>query len=264
MKRDKMILLVSGGIDSYIAWKYLNKPYTLFIDYGQPYINIEEKAVDILYPNTHKVKLQNLPSLNNNKIFIPARNIMLASIAIRFSSIIALGGVKDEICKDKSPLAFKKMSLILTEFNDNTVTVFSPIWHFTKSEAVKYHLDMYGEDGLRDTISCYSASRCNNCESCFRRSIALASNGIIEKDRIPTNKIIKQFINNIHIQPRLRLLDIVIGLRNFGFTINIVDAKDYKPNNEYTIVLGKTDVPLDDMSGNITNYESMQILSPVS
>ncbi len=208
---QKPVLLASGGIDSYITWHYLEKPQVIFVDYDQPYINIERQAIHKLYDNVVEIKISGLKPLTD--IYVPARNLMLASLALRHSNLIAMGGVKDEICRDKSPKAFKTMSAVLTMFNKTEVTVYSPIWHMTKSDAVKWYIDS-GLDinNLHDTVSCYSSDLCNNCESCFRRFVALAVNDVIEKDRLPADRIIKKYIRTLHIQPHGRDRDIVRAL----------------------------------------------------
>lgn len=214
-----MILLVSGGLDSYITWHYLDKPRVLFVDYGQPYIHIEQEAINKLYNNYEFIKLEGIPRLRTNKIFVPARNLMLATLAMRYSNDIALGGVKDEKCKDKSPKAFKIMSTVLTSFNDKETQIFSPVWHLTKAECVKYYIDNHNPENLKNTVSCYSTEICNNCESCFRRFVALAHNGIIETNRLPKDQIIKQFIKKINIQPHNRAWEIISSLTKTGYNI---------------------------------------------
>lgn len=221
-----MILLVSGGIDSYIAWNFLNRPKVLFVDYGQPYIGIEGLAVKKLYGDVEFVKLDGIASLRFDKVFVPARNLMLATLGLRYSTDIAFGGVKDEICKDKSPLAFKLMSGILSKFNDHSVNVFSPIWHFTKSDAVRYFIENFDSRLLSDTVSCYSVDVCNNCESCFRRFVAMAFNGLFEPSRLPKDEIVCEFIKNLNLQPCNRAFEIVVALCRSGYNVGLEFVDD--------------------------------------
>lgn len=215
-----MVLLASGGLDSFITWNYLDKPKVLFVDYGQKYVNIERNAVAKLYHDFEFVKLDGICALED-KIFVPARNLMLATLGLRYSTDIAFGGVKDETCKDKSPLAFKLMSNILSKFNERQVIVFSPIWHMTKTDAVKYFIDNFDKELLKDTVSCYSEKICNSCESCFRRFVALASNGLIEQDRLPTDEAIFKFLDNIKLQPKSRIVEAIHTLAIIGHKILI-------------------------------------------
>ena len=216
-----MILLASGGIDSYAAWHYLGRPLILFVNYGQPYFDIELGAVQALYPADmiNHVSLHGLPPLDPSKIHVPVRNLMLASLALRYSDDIALGGVKDEQCSDKSPSAFRHISAIFSKQERREITVFSPIWHFTKSQAVKDMVSKHGTQLISKTVSCYSHELCNDCESCFRRFVALAVNGIIEPDRLPSERIIKWYLARLRLQPEDRAAEIIIALRNIGFDI---------------------------------------------
>jgi len=236
------ILLVSGGLDSFISWKVLDEPPVLFIDYGQPYLEKELKAIKLLYPERHEIKIPNLPPLGK-QIHVPARNLLFATIAVRFSNRIFLGGVKDELCSDKSPSAFQSMSNILTRHSNYQVTVDSPIWRFTKAEAVAHYQNKgFPAERLLGTISCYSPGEepCNNCESCFRRFVALASNGIIESHRLPHDDIITQFIRKIHIQPTNRKNEIVRALKNADIPIRVTTLSSYRPltqRRDYTIII---------------------------
>lgn len=233
---NEPILLVSGGIDSYITWHYMNKPQVLFVDYGQPYINIEKKAVNKLYGlNVKEVTISGLKELND--IYVPARNLMMASLALRFSTNIVFGAVKDEMCRDKSPRAFRIMAKTLSEFNKRDVLVYSPIWHFTKSEAVKWYINSgHNIQDLESTVSCYSDNLCNNCESCFRRFVALAVNGVIQADRIPQHDIIKKFMKSLHAQPCNRDKEIALALLN----ANIVKKEDIHDDHiAYNGIIGR-------------------------
>ena len=104
------------------------------------------------------------------------------------------------------------MSGILSKFNDHSVNVFSQIWHFTKSDAVKYFVETFGVESLGDTVSCYSVGVCNNCDSCFRRFVAIAFNGLFEPNRLPKDDIICSFIRDLSIQPCNRTFEIVMAL----------------------------------------------------
>lgn len=221
---NKPILLVSGGLDSYITWHYLNKPTIIFVNYGQPYFDIEKAAVYKLYDNIQEININGLGSLK--EIYVPARNLMLASLALRHSNIIALGGVKDEKCRDKSPKAFKIMSTVLSMFNKKEVTVFSPIWHLTKSQAVKWYIEQDLDVSiLHSTVSCYSTGLnqepCNDCESCFRRFVSLAVNGVINENRLPTERIIKSYIKRLRLQPYNRDKEIIQALKSINEPIHI-------------------------------------------
>lgn len=246
---ESCILLVSGGIDSFIAWNFLGRPATLFVDYGQKYINIERAAIDKLYNNCHHIKLDGAAQLPD-QVFVPARNLMLATLALRYSTNIALGGVRDEICRDKSPSAFRIMSKVLSKFNATDVIVTSPIWHMTKSQAVKYYVDNFPNDVgfLSNTVSCYSDHICNDCDSCFRRFVAMASNGIIEQDRLPNDNIVRKFVKNINTHPYSRVIEAILVLVRLKYNITI----SFKNND--------ANISYQDISGTIKHQQTVQAL----
>jgi len=230
------ILFVSGGIDSYVCWEKTNRPHAIFIDYGQPYLDIEENAIDILYGDkVEKIKISPLPELK--QVHVPARNLMFCTIGVRFSDTIYLAGVKDELCSDKSPAAFRNISKILSDHSGFKVIVHSPLWGYTKSQAIAEYIKLgFDTKKLLQTVSCYSKNICNNCDSCFRRVIALACNNIVDRSRVPTDEIIIENIRKIHTMPKSRVLDIIRGLKNIGIPLKICKIDDYN-NDKFSIVV---------------------------
>ena len=76
MTNNNSILLFSGGVDSYIAYYYLNKPKTIYFDIGSEYSRIEYEVTQQLIPNTIIDNSLNLSSrqLMDINAFIPMRN----------------------------------------------------------------------------------------------------------------------------------------------------------------------------------------------
>ena len=241
------VVCVSGGLDSYLAWVLLNeangapaylanKPQAIFVDYGQPYLALEQAAVAKLYPNVTTVTISNLPPLGRG-IHIPARNLMLATLGCRFSDVICLAGVKDELCSDKNPAAFQSMSRMLTRYCGYKVTVFSPLWQYTKQEAVAAYLAKgYPAEPLLDTVSCYSPTQCNNCDACFRRAIALANNDIITSQLSPD--IIAKQIRGLVKWPQPRVCNIIKGLQKMGVKLQVLyQGEQPGPTADYYIIM---------------------------
>ena len=48
-----MVLLFSGGIDSYVAWHYLSKPQTVYFNLKSRYSNKEMKIIRKLIPSIY-------------------------------------------------------------------------------------------------------------------------------------------------------------------------------------------------------------------
>jgi 7-cyano-7-deazaguanine synthase in queuosine biosynthesis len=175
------VVMVSGGLDSFLAAALLPRAKRVFVEWGQPYLAMERVAVADLHPTAHVVRMEGLPRPPADDPYIPARNLMFATIGARFGSRVCLAGVRDEMCADKSPDAFKDMGEILTSQCRSPVEVFSPLWGRTKDEAVSDFLREGGDpEVLKRTLSCYGdgASPCLDCEACFRRFVALRSNGV--------------------------------------------------------------------------------------
>lgn len=186
MKKD--ILLFSGGLDSYIAYFYLNRPTCLFLDMKHKYSKIERDTVLNLQDYMKNELIFDDYTLNLEKweqtdSIIPLRNIYMAMVATNYASNIWIVGVEGDHTQDKSPFAFAKMSKFLSYFCERPIYVDSPFWNMTKTEHVAwYKKEGYSLSELKKTYSCFSSSRihCGHCPSCFRRWIAMYNNDIEE------------------------------------------------------------------------------------
>jgi len=182
----KTILLVSGGLDSYIAYKYLEenncKLLPLFIDYKGLYTSKELKHAKELFPD---LIIDNSLDLSGQeltpKAFIKNRNAYFVLVGSKYGHIIAMGGLKDDNVGDKSPLAFLKMQELLNEINPDIYKVFSPFWRMTKSEIIEWYIQSGNHiEVLLKTTSCYHPTElyCGECPSCFRKYCAFFDNGL--------------------------------------------------------------------------------------
>jgi len=185
-----MILLFSGGIDSYIAWYYLDKPKTLYFNLGTPYTEKERAVVRKLLPFTTIDYSLNLKDRQvGENAYVPFRNLYLAMLACKYSDTIVIAGVKDDDVSDKNEQIFQKFSDILSEMENRPIKVLSPFWNMTKENIVAWYVNEvnYGRikenlgHQLVNTISCYSyvkGNYCGTCPSCFRKWCALRANDI--------------------------------------------------------------------------------------
>ncbi len=178
-----MILLFSGGIDSYIAWHYLDKPKTVYFNLRTPYTQKEIKTITGLIPTTiidHSLDL-NCRQIGE-KAYIPFRNLYLAMLAAKYSDTIVIAGVKDDDVSDKNEQIFLKFSILLSELENRPIHVISPFWNMTKEEIIAWYLKKYPAHKLLETVSCYSKEDtiyCGRCPSCFRKWCALRANNIM-------------------------------------------------------------------------------------
>jgi len=178
-----MILLFSGGIDSYVAYYYLGEPQTLYFDIGSRYSLIEMTHIKKLIPDTIIDSTVHLGDTEQGeKAYIPFRNLFLALKAVKYSDTIVIAGLKDDMVSDKNEQIFKKFSDLMSEMEGREITVMSPFWDMTKYDVVKWYKDSVEETGIKllETISCYSGdhSYCGECPACFRKWCVLKANDI--------------------------------------------------------------------------------------
>lgn len=189
----RVCVLVSGGLDSTITYFVLQSErpndeiIPVFIDLNQSYRDKELDACRELYGDA--LKYQRVDSLrqdDKDNSFIPNRNLFLASYAtlVFNPDEIYMGGLADDNQVDKTPEVFEEMSAIITKTSSKTINVDSILWDYTKGQSVAMFLAKGIEDAeqlLLQSVSCYDGSvprHCNDCAACYRRYVALASNGI--------------------------------------------------------------------------------------
>ncbi len=223
------VVMVSGGLDSLLAAHIHPRATRVFVEWGQPYLELERRAVSGLYPDARTIRIDGLPSLSGQDFYVPARNLMFATIGARFGDRICLAGMRDEMCPDKNPDAFRAMSSILTAQCRERVEVFSPFWNCTKSEAVKAFLNADGDSSLLvRSVSCYGSGDvpCLDCEACFRRFVALQSNDINVPR--PSDAVIKTYgLNRIYAVPMATAHATLKALHVSGLPVVGVEIHDF-------------------------------------
>ena len=172
------VLLFSGGIDSYVAYHWLQKPRTVYFDLGSRYSAREITVIQDLIPETI---IDRSLSVGNREIgekaYIPFRNLMLACLAEKYGQDIYIIGIEDDVVSDKNESIFSEFSNLLSKLEGKTVNVSSPFWAFSKVEIISWYLQQgLPKETLYETISCYSADEksnyCGACPSCFRKWVA--------------------------------------------------------------------------------------------
>lgn len=180
-----MILLFSGGPDSFIAYHYLNKPKTLYVDLGHRYAAHEIERVKKLVPDTVIDTRLNLADWEAKDANIPLRNAFLTMIASHYDSDVVLVVQKGELnIPDRSVRFFNQFQEMLTFLSEKLITISDAFFDMTKTQMVKWYLkEGLNPDTLISTRSCYSPGEnpCGACAACFRRWVAFINNDIIEK-----------------------------------------------------------------------------------
>ncbi len=180
-----MILLLSGGIDSFVAYHYLGKPKTIYFDLQTPYTEKEIEVVKKMDPNIIIDKSLSFlgATQEGKKAFVPYRNLYLAMRASSYDDVICIAGIKGDDVSDKNEQAFVEFSALLSKLVDRKINVVSPFWQMTKEQIVSWYLHNVEDqlDLVTETVSCYSeeaTNYCGSCPSCFRKWAALVNNGI--------------------------------------------------------------------------------------
>ncbi|MCL5409996.1 MAG: 7-cyano-7-deazaguanine synthase [Patescibacteria group bacterium] len=191
----KEILLFSGGLDSYIAWHYLNKPPVLFFDAKHSYVQKELETVTHFANKHPDMQLEidrtlDLSQWEKADFYIPYRNVLFTMVGSLYAPKVHLIGIKGDSVNDNNPEATKRMSEFYNHFDpESPITVSSPFYEMTKTQIVEWYIKqgLSIEDLIR-TRSCYDKSvegQCGKCGSCFRRWVAFENNGITENYVFP-------------------------------------------------------------------------------
>lgn len=221
MIRDE-VLLFSGGTDSFIAWKYLNKPACLYVDLNTTYskaelVRVKELAskysIDLIVDNRLDLGDQEFKDTSG---FVPHRNTFLILIASFYANRIWYAGLGSDVVIDKNPKYSLNLSQFLTEQLSHralSVVVDSPFWNYTKEDTIRILMNLVGKleakKWLLDTFSCYSDTKlpCGKCQACFRRYVALKLHGIEEDYEINPLRGCREQILQKYIPEMLRSLD---------------------------------------------------------
>lgn len=197
--KNKEILLFSGGIDSYIAYHYLNKPATMYFDLQNRYAKREKSVVLDLIPNTIIEQSLDFSKNEHADAHIPFRNLLLAAQAAKYTDTVWIIGVKDDRVSDNNKEIFIEFSNLLSKLENRNIIINSPFWEMYKSDIVKWYIDnVKDSETLKKTISCYSeyepTNYCGRCSSCFRKWNALFENDI----RLPFHNkyLLQEYKNN--------------------------------------------------------------------
>jgi len=182
----KEILLFTGGVDSFIAYFYLNRPPCLYVDLGHRYAEKEKKNVMRIAKKVGMdLRIESCLKLGKweeEDANIPMRNMFLVMIGSYFADRIYLITQRGEMSiPDRSKEFYKKASEIISFLHGKKKEVYSPFFNMTKQDIVGWYkeqgLDL---DLLKETISCFSSAegRCGRCPACFRQWVAFSYNGI--------------------------------------------------------------------------------------
>lgn len=189
-----VVALVSGGIDSLVMSKIIEKQgetvRPIFIDYGQRAARKEWSACKRLFrecnlPEVIKVDLNGygklIPSGLTDKskniyddAFLPGRNMLFLLVGSAYAhhkgeKIVAIGLLSEEahLFPDQTENFIVNANFALNSALDDTLTIVTPLIHFSKSQVIK--LAEHYNIPLGNTYSCHSGADryCGKCVSCM-------------------------------------------------------------------------------------------------
>ena len=219
-----MILLFSGGMDSFVAYHYLNKPKTLYVDLGHRYMTHEVDMVKKLIPKTIIDTRLNLADWEQKDANIPLRNAFLIMIASKYDRDVVLVVQRGEMnIPDRSVYFFNNFGEWLTFLWGDKRSISTPFFHMTKTQMVEWYLKMdLSIKELISTRSCYSPGElpCGNCAACFRRWVAFINNDLHEEYENSITKYsgIENYIEKMKLRKydKLRTEETFTALRKVG------------------------------------------------
>lgn len=176
------VLLYSGGLDSLIAWYYLDKPEALYVDIGHRYRSKEVEAIKKL-PIYYKTAYSNWGMFEEDNAHIPGRNLIFGMYAAArgYDKIYLVAQKGEQNVPDRTSKFFEEMSKILSFHFERDIKFINPFPDMTKTEMVRWYIDNnLPINDLLTSISCYSKEpgHCGRCSSCFRKFVSLTVNEI--------------------------------------------------------------------------------------
>ena len=197
MDKQNIAVMVSGGIDSLVAFHYAqHKGYNaipVFVDVGQPYVEPErelcrkffgDKLVEFKADMCNPT-FGNLPTINSQEIY--GRNLMLALFGAIVADHVWLAALETEM--NQTAVADKRSEFFLGGSSSLTLifhnkqkktTVETPFEYMTKSDVVKLGIELGLKEAIVESRSCYDPHHhsCGKCSTCFKRWIAMINNGL--------------------------------------------------------------------------------------
>ncbi|HIF73961.1 MAG TPA: 7-cyano-7-deazaguanine synthase QueC [Porticoccaceae bacterium] len=222
MKKNKAVILVSGGLDSAtclaIAKNSGYSCYALSFDYGQRASSELEAAsrlagyADVVEHKTVKLDMGqiggsaltdaaiSIPEEESTGIpitYVPARNTVFLSYALAWAEVVAADAIYIGVnsldysgypdCRPAYIEAFQKVINLATKMGveGKSINLATPLIDLTKAEIIKAGVRLGVDYGL--TVSCYQATEdglaCGRCDSCRFRKQGFQDAGLHDPTR---------------------------------------------------------------------------------
>jgi 7-cyano-7-deazaguanine synthase in queuosine biosynthesis len=191
-------VLFSGGIDSLCCLRWAIDMFgkdavqAVYFSHDCRY-DMRQYHVAIKLAEQLEVKLWRISmyGLREDKQgHVPLRNLSFILELAREEACmgVVFGMLQGEAPEDKNPKFVRRVQELLdSQFVANAYqekrhfTIYTPFQYMTKAEMVKWYIQKYGVEYIRDTVACFTQEgNCGQCMSCFNRYIALERNDIHE------------------------------------------------------------------------------------
>lgn len=193
LKQPKLystIVLISGGMDSAIAWeltKDVHDRLGLFVDFQHEYSEKERSAIQRLNIPVTIEKISDVNFLPRWEHIIPGRNYLLLAMAekyVRHEGDIWLSAVQGESTAtggDKSELFFQLFERFVWLTNRKVIHI-RTIKNKTKTEWLEWYIQTTGKIDILKSVSCVNGGdkECGACHSCIRKWLAMQHAGIMD------------------------------------------------------------------------------------
>jgi 7-cyano-7-deazaguanine synthase in queuosine biosynthesis len=179
------VLLFTGGIDSLVAYYWLEEqnPLLVYFPLGHRYERSELWAINNFKSRiVFKGPKLNLGIFEHPDGWIPGRNLVLAISAANYGDVIYLISQRGEnTTEDRNPGFYRMTSEILTILFKKEKTLWTLFSDMTKQDMVKWYLDNnHPVEVLTNAYSCFKGKQehCFECPACFRRFVAFSYNNL--------------------------------------------------------------------------------------
>lgn len=188
-EETNLVVCVSGGLDSTIAYEIAKKRYSniiaLFFDVGQPYVDKERNTLGLLGIPFIEISIPVYKNMDLDNYILPNRNSIFANIASLYGNRIWIVGLKYEdhyLMHDKNTPFYNYISLSLSQSTGRNIIVETPFGDWSKTDIFMYCLKNNLMNLLDITTSCYhpTLKRCGECSLCVKRYVAGMTVGVKE------------------------------------------------------------------------------------
>lgn len=223
------VMMLTGGLDSYIIWRLLGKPEAIYFKLHTSAMKQELRSLEHIRECFRESKIHFSDAINLREFeitggYVPYRNLLLllhTSLMFRDRPII-IGQVR-EWQTDKNRKFYRQMEQIfyrLGYYRRNRIL--APYSRYTKTDLVREFIKQ-GFDPKELTAFTYScvlgSNRddqlpCGVCSNCLNRYIALKNNGLSEETvTVPTWETWKD--NAYRQKGKFHITHIFMYLRNY-------------------------------------------------